>query len=104
MARRQAILFRVSVASTSSSLSTEATKGEKCRRCWRQAYRYIFLFPFSASWRYVDDKKLSHVNPNVVTYILEEIKKHFGELVISRGDEHDFLGMKIKLSKEKLVQ
>ena len=39
---------------------------------------------------YVDDNKLSHVDPNVVTYILEEIKKHFGELVISRGDEHDF--------------
>ena len=35
---------------------------------------------------------------------MEEIKKHFGELVISRGDEHDFLGMKIKLRKEKLVE
>ena len=42
---------------------------------------------------YVDDKKLSHVDPNVVTEILEEIKKHFGELVIRRGDKNYFLGM-----------
>ena len=40
---------------------------------------------------YVDYNKLSHVDPNVVTEILEEIKKHFGELVIRRGDEYYFL-------------
>ena len=45
---------------------------------------------------YVDDNKLSHVYPNVVTDILEEIKKRFGDLVISRGDTHDLLGMTIK--------
>ena len=39
---------------------------------------------------YVDDKKLYHFNPNIVTEILEEIKYHFGELVIIRGDKHDF--------------
>ena len=53
---------------------------------------------------YADDKKLSHVDPNVVIEILEEIKKHYGELVISRGDEHSFLGMKIKSRKDKLVE
>ena len=39
---------------------------------------------------YVDEKTLSHVNPNIVTEFFKEIKKYFGELVISRGDEHDF--------------
>ena len=34
------------------SPSTEATKGEKCRRCWRQASRYICFLPFSASSRH----------------------------------------------------
>ena len=53
---------------------------------------------------YVDENKLSHVDTNVVTECFEEIKKHFGELVISRGDEHEFLGMDIKLRKEKLVE
>ena len=46
-------LFRVDVASTPSSPSTEATKGEKYRRCWRQAYRYIHFFPLYASCRHL---------------------------------------------------
>ena len=46
---------------------------------------------------YVDYNKLSHVDPNVVTGILEEIKKHFGYLVTSRGGTHDLLGMTIKI-------
>ena len=45
---------------------------------------------------YVFDNKLSHVDQNVVTDILEEIKKHFGDLVIIRGDTNDFLGSTIK--------
>ena len=50
---------------------------------------------FKIVW-YVDYNKLSNVDPNMVTYIPEEIKKHFGYLVISRGDTHYFLGMTIK--------
>ena len=50
---------------------------------------------------YVDDNKISHVDPKVVTSVLEAVKEHFGELVISRGNEHDLLGMKITLDKKK---
>ena len=53
---------------------------------------------------YVYDNKLSHVDPNVVTDILEELKKHFGDMVIRRGDTHDFLGMNIKIRNEKKVR
>ena len=53
---------------------------------------------------YVDDNKMSHVDPNVITAILKEIKKHFVDLVISRGDPHDFLGMYIKIRNEKNVE
>ena len=52
---------------------------------------------------YVDNNKLSHLDPNGVTKQLEEIKKHFSGLVIIRGDEREFLGLKIKLMKDKLV-
>ena len=38
-------LFRVAVASTPSSPSTETTKGENFRRCWRQASIYILFSP-----------------------------------------------------------
>ena len=44
-------LFRVAVAYTTSSLSIEASKGEKCLRCWRHASRYICFFPLSASYK-----------------------------------------------------
>ena len=44
--------FRVAYTSTSSSPSTEATKGKKNWRCWIQASRYIFFFALAASWRH----------------------------------------------------
>ena len=53
---------------------------------------------------YINEKNLSHVDPNIVTEILEEIKNHFGELEISKGDNHGFLVTKIKSRKEKLVE
>ena len=45
-----------------------------------------------------------HVDPNVVTDILEEIKKHLGDLVKIRGDTHDLLGMTIKISYVKMLE
>jgi len=47
-----------------------------------------------------DDNKLSHVQSEVVTEVLEAIKGHFGELEISRGDEHNLLGMKIVIDRK----
>ena len=49
VSRRMTNLFRVTVACTPSSPSTEATKGEMCRCCWRYASRYIRFFHLSAS-------------------------------------------------------
>ena len=50
------------------------------------------------SW-YVDDTKISHVNPNVVTMIIEKMEQQFGKMTVTRGDEHIFLGMHIKYDK-----
>ena len=50
---------------------------------------------------YVDDNKISHVDPKVVTTVLEAVKEHFGDLDISRGNEHDLLGMKIIIDRDK---
>ena len=52
---------------------------------------------------YVDDNKVSHEDPKVVTDIIEEIKKHFGDLKVNRGNIHDFLGMKIKINGNKTI-
>ena len=46
----------------------------------------------TVTW-YVDDNKISHVNPTVVTSIIERIEERFGKMTVTRGDEHVFLGM-----------
>ena len=51
-----------------------------------------------------DDKKLSHIYPTLVTDILEEIKKDFGDLVIGRVDTHDLLGMNKKIRNDNKVE
>jgi hypothetical protein len=50
------------------------------------------------SW-YVDDTKISHVNPDVVTAIIEKMEQQYGKMTVIRGDEHVFLGMRIKYDK-----
>ena len=50
-----------------SSPSTEATKGEKCLRCWRQASGYIFFFPFLASWRHFSGAFFKYDKASVFT-------------------------------------
>jgi Reverse transcriptase (RNA-dependent DNA polymerase) len=50
---------------------------------------------------YVDDTKISHVNPAVVTMIIDKLEAKFGKMAVVRGDEHVFLGMTIKYNREK---
>ena len=49
---------------------------------------------------YVDDTKISHVDPNVVTSTIDLIEKKFGKMTVTRGKEHSFLGMKIRYTEE----
>jgi Reverse transcriptase (RNA-dependent DNA polymerase)/Zinc knuckle len=49
---------------------------------------------------YVDDTKISHVNPDVVTLVVEAIEESFGKMTVTRGDKHTFLGMDIKFNRE----
>ena len=53
---------------------------------------------------YVDDNKLSHVNPRVVNYVLGFFKKHFGELTVTRGQKHKLLGINIHIRKERKIE
>ena len=51
---------------------------------------------------YVDDNKISHVDEKVVTGVIQQISEHFGELTVSRGKRHDFLGMDIEIKDGKV--
>jgi hypothetical protein len=48
---------------------------------------------------YVDDTKISHVDPEVVTRIIEKIEDRFGKMTVVRGKEHVLFRMKIRYSR-----
>ena len=50
----------------------------------------------------VDDNKVSHKDPTVVTQVLDQISKYFGDLTITRGIKHNFLGMNIEIKDKKV--
>ena len=52
---------------------------------------------------HVDKKKVSHVDEHTNTRIIESIAEHFGEITVSRGKEHKFLGMYIEFLGNGIV-
>ena len=46
---------------------------------------------------YVDDNKVSHINDDVNTMIVNEIEEKFGKLARTTGNKHTFLGMDIEM-------
>lgn len=53
---------------------------------------------------YLDDTKISHVDPKVVDSIIETLEEKFGKIKIKRDFHHDFLGMNISFVKDKKVK
>ena len=53
---------------------------------------------------YVDDNKVSHADPAVVTDVIKLMKSHFGGLTVTRGKNHRFLGMNIEINKDKNIE
>ena len=56
---------------------------------------------------HVDDLKISHVDPDVVSDIIKKLNNHYGEMqevTQTRGKVHDYLGMTIDYSKKGKVQ
>ena len=53
--------------------------GKQCTVCW-----------------YVDDTKVSHVDPNVVDQIISSIEDRFSDMTVTRGKTHNFVGTDIE--------
>ena len=52
---------------------------------------------------YVDDNKVSHVNDEVNSMVVQAIEEKFGKLARTTGDKHTFLGMDVEMiSKGKI--
>jgi len=52
---------------------------------------------------HVDDNKISHVNADVVEDVIAKIEEKFGKMVVTRGDTHDFLGMRVTFPGDRTV-
>ena len=50
---------------------------------------------------YEENNKVTHISKDVITRVIDITKKHFGELVLSRGKKHTFLGMEIELVNDE---
>ena len=53
---------------------------------------------------FVDDCKVSHVDPEAVTKVVNKLKKHFGELKTTRGKTHTFLGINFTITEQRTVE
>jgi hypothetical protein len=51
------------------------------------------------SW-YVDENKISRVNPDIVTMIIKKIDDVFDKMTVTRGNENDFLGMHVHFTND----
>ena len=49
----------------------------------------------------MDDTKISHVDPAVVTEVINKLESKFGKMSVVRGDEHVFLGMRVRYIRDK---
>ena len=61
--------------------------GKQCTICW-----------------YVDDTKISHVDPQVVDSVLGLIESKFGKMTVSRGKMHNFVGMDLEFKENGTVE
>ena len=52
---------------------------------------------------WVDDNKISHEDPRVVSDVIEQLEKYFGKMVVTRGRDHSFLGMELSFKDNNTV-
>ena len=49
------------------------------------------------------DNKASHEDPAVLYNLIETIRQHFGEIKVTRGNKHMFLGMNITMRDDNKI-
>ena len=68
-------------------VANKVINGERCTVCW-----------------YVDDSKISHRDPRVVTEVIQQIEKSFGKMTVKRGKEHVFVGIAFKIREDGKIE
>ena len=53
---------------------------------------------------YMDDEKVLHNDPEVVTQVIDLMKSYFWDLTVTRGNKHRFLGMNVTINSQKSIE
>jgi hypothetical protein len=53
---------------------------------------------------HVDDLKISHVDPNVVTNIIKQLESKYGEMSVTRGPIHTYVGIDFDFKESGVVE
>ena len=53
---------------------------------------------------HVDDNKISHLKPSVVSNVISMIESKFEKMTVARGKKHDFLGMILTFHDSGLLE
>ena len=69
-----------------ASVANKIVNGKQCNIVW-----------------YVDDKKISHVESNVMTGVVKMIEKRFGKMTVTRSKHYLFLGMSVTYKDDGTV-
>ena len=48
----------------------------------------------------MDDTKVSHVDPIVVTSVIQTLEESFGKITVDRGKKHKFAGLDFELTDD----
>ena len=51
--------------------------------------------------QHLDDSKMSHADPKVLTEILQAMKCYFNKIAIRRGENHDLFGVIISMNRKE---
>ena len=69
-----------------SCIANKIVNGKQCTVCW-----------------HVDDTKISHMDKNVLSAVIKNIRNEFGTMTVTRGKEHNFIGINFKLNDDGTV-
>ena len=58
---------------------------------------------YTICW-YVDDNNISHVDPKVVDEMIKKIEENFGKMTVTRGKEHNFVGIDLVFKEDGTVE
>jgi len=95
---RSALLWYELFVSTLQKQGFELNPYDAC-----VANKMINVEQCTIAW-YVDDNKILHIDPAVVTAIIKNIESKFGKLTVTRGRKHVFLGMHLNFRADKNLE